>query len=85
MNQHDRKVPWISRMKPYTERIKYHLKHWIQGQGETHCPLEITFDLGDFICNLLKVITHVFDQGFDGWDASGKWHKAYLRLFSTFS
>jgi len=53
-------------MKPYIKFIKHRVKPWIPDYGQIHRPLEFAFYLGDLVCDPSKIISCVFDRGFDG-------------------
>ena len=64
MNHRDHVVSSTYKMKSCIKCIQYHLGLRIQKRGQIYRSLEFTFDPENLVRDPLKIITHVFDQGF---------------------
>jgi len=61
------------KMNPHTKGIQHHLRRWVPRDGQIHCSTEFAFDPGSFICNPLKILTHLLDQAFGGPGGGTEW------------
>ena len=55
--------PW---MNAHIECIQCSSEHWISEYSELHRSLKLAFDPVSFVRDPSKIITHIFDQAFDG-------------------
>ena len=61
-----REASRLTAMKSYIERMQHHLKRCIPKNGRTQRSPKFTFDPGDFIYNLPRIIPSVSGHDFDG-------------------
>jgi len=65
MNQRDYKVSLTPQTSHRVLYIQRRLKPRIPDHRGIDRSLKFTFDTGDLVCDLLKIITHIFDREFE--------------------
>ena len=53
-------------MKSYIKRIRHHLELRVPKHSQTQRSFKLTFDPGDFVCDLAQIDFRVFDRDLDG-------------------
>ena len=53
-------------VKSYIKYGRHGIKGWTPVHKHLHLSPELTFDPGDFICDLPKIVARGFDHGFGG-------------------